>query len=203
MPSNTFGNATEPARAWARRHWLRGVWGNPLARSADRWQSGLRIVLIASWALALPVAATLSSILVADGLHAAEESANERAQTPAVLLADAPRILVVSTSADLPTPVQVQASWFAPDGTPRSGPVSTSPGTPAGTHVDIWIDMAGTQVAAPERPATAVGAGVLIGGGLWLALGSVLAGVFWLSVLSLNRGRRADWDREWLKLAPH
>lgn len=95
------------------------------------------------------------------------------------------------------------AAWRLGKSTCQSGPVSASPGTPAGTHVDIWIDKAGTQVAAPERSATAVGAGILIGGGLWLALGIVLACVFWLSVLSLNRGRRPDWDREWLTLAPH
>jgi hypothetical protein len=72
----------------------------------------------------------------------------------------------------------------------------------AGAQVEIWIDRSGTSIAAPARASGAVYTGVLVGGGLWLGWGIVLAGVFWLSVLSLDRGRRAEWDRDWLGLAP-
>jgi len=203
MPSKESASGTGRARALLRQHWLRGVWGNPLARSTDRWQAGLRIVLIALWALALPVAATVSSLLVADGLQTIDQSAGQATQTSAVLSADAPKAMIFADGVAASAADEVPASWVAPDGTTRSGPVGAMPGMPAGARVEIWVDAAGKQVNPPEPPSGAVGEGILIGVGIWFGWGIVLALVFWLSVLSLDRGRRAEWDREWRGLAPH
>ena len=203
MPSNESASGTGKARALLRRHWLRGVWGNPLARSADRWQAGLRIVLITLWALALPVAATVSSLLAADGLQSIDQATGNATQTSAVLSADAPMIMMFADGVAPSAADEVPASWIAPDGTTRSGPVGAMPGMPAGARVEIWVDASGTQVNPPEPPSGAVGDGILVGVAIWLGWGIVLALVFWLSVLSLDRGRRAEWDREWLGLAPH
>jgi hypothetical protein len=120
-----------------------------------------------------------------------------------VLLAATPSVIVYSDGLSSPAPVGVQASWIASDGTARSGQVTAPSGLPAGTMVEVWIDRSGTPIAPPDRPSGAVGTGILVGAVLWLGWGIVLAAVFRLSVLSLDRGRRADWDREWLKLAPH
>jgi hypothetical protein len=186
-----------------RRHWLGGVWRNPLARSADRWQAGLRIVLVTLWILALPLAATVSSLQVANGLQAIDQAAGEHTKTSAVLLAASPAVIAYSDGISSSVPVGVQASWVAPDGTSRSGQVTAPSGLPVGAKVEIWTDRTGTPIPTPERPSGAVGTGILVGAGLWLGWGLVLAVVFRLSVLSLDRGRRAQWDRDWLKLAPH
>jgi hypothetical protein len=201
MPSNEFGSGRANARALLRQHWLRGVWGNPLARSADRWQAGLRIMLITLWALALPLAATVSSLLVANGLQSIDQTTNNRTQTSAVLSADAPSITMFADEVAPAVADLTPASWTAPDGTPRTGPVTAMAGLHAGSKVGIWIDPSGTQVDPPERPSGAVTQGVFVGAGIWLGWGVVLAVVFRLSVLSLDRGRRAEWDREWLGLA--
>lgn len=201
MPSNVFNSAGAQARSQFRRQWLRGVWGNPLARPADRWQAGLRIVLITLWALALPLAATVSSVLVADGLQAIDQSTDNHTQTSAMLMAD-PAVTTFADGAAASVADPVQASWVVPDGTRRSGPISVLPGLPAGSWVKIWIDPSGAPVTAPERPAGAVWNGVAVGAGIWLGWGIVLAVVFWLSVRGLNRGRQAEWDREWLDLSP-
>jgi hypothetical protein len=203
MPSNEPASGTGKARALFRRHWLRGVWGNPLARSADRWQAGLRIVLISLWALALPLAATVSSLLVANGLQSIDQATGEATQTSAVLSADAPRITMFGDGVAPVVADHVPASWTAQDGTTRSGPVSAFSGMSAGERVDIWIDSSGTKVDTPKPPSGAVGEGILVGVAIWLGWGILLALVFWLSVLSLDRGRRAEWDREWRGLAPH
>ena len=202
MHSNDSGRGAGRARARPRRHWLSGVWGNPLARPADRWQAGLRIVLISLWALALPLAATVSSLLAANGLQTIDQAAGDETRTSAVLLVDAPMSMMFSDGVAPSAADDVPASWTAPDGTTRSGPVGAMPGMLAGARIDIWIDASGTQVNPPEPPSGAVGDGVLVGVGIWLCWGIVLAMVFWLSVLSLDRGRRADWDREWRGLAP-
>jgi hypothetical protein len=201
MPSNESASGTAKARALLRRHWLRGVWGNPLARSADRWQAGLRIVLITLWALALPVAATVSSLLAANGLQSIDQATGNATQTSAVLSADAPMIMMFADGV-APSTNDVPASWSAPDGTTRSGQVGAMPGMPAGASVQIWVDGSGRQVNPPEPPSGAIGEGILVGVGIWLGWGLVLALVFWLSVQSLDRGRRAEWDREWRGLAP-
>ncbi len=203
MTSNESASLTGKARALLARHWLRGVWGNPLARSADRWQAGLRIVLVTLWALALPVAATVSSLLVANGLQSIDQATGDATQTSAVLTADAPMAMMFADGV-APSPAdQVPASWVAPDGTTRSGPVGAMSGMPAGTRVEIWVDASGTRVNPPEPPSGAVGEGIAVGVGIWLGWGILLALVFWLSVLSLDRGRQAEWDREWRGLAPH
>jgi hypothetical protein len=201
MPSNDFGGMGKTGAPF-RRYWLRGVWRNPLARSADRWQAGLRIVLIAVWALALPFAATVSSMLVADDLQSIDQTTGNASPASALLLADVPTVLMFADGVAPARADRVPASWTAPDGTTRTGPVSAMSGLPAGARVEIWVDSSGTKVNAPQRPSGAIGDGIIVGAGIWLGWGVVLAVIFRLSVLSLDRGRRADWDREWRNLAP-
>ena len=195
MRSNEFDSAGVGARPRVRRHWLRGVWGNPLARPADRWQAGLRIVLITAWALALPLAATVSSVLVANGLQSIDRSTGTQTQTSAVLLADVPSIMVFSDSVVPPTVDDVQASWTAPDGTARTGPVSALAGLPAGSRVEIWIDRSGARVSRT---------GATVGGGRrrhlrrrrdLARLGPPARPGVLAQRGTLDRGRRAEWDR--------
>jgi len=202
MPSSEDRQASAPVEAIPRRHWLAGVWGNPLARSADRWQAGVRLLFIWVWLVALPVAAVAGSMVGSDALQDAKDQAHQRTAAIAVLTSDAPLLTYTSGGIPILSTSEVAARWTATDGSPRTGTVVAVAGSLAGATVPIWVDRSGAVVAAPIGTADAIGVGVFVGLGGWLGLGVLLAGTSWLAVLALDRGRRAEWDRDWARVAP-
>ena len=185
-----------------RRGWLAGVRGNSLARPADRWQARLRVLLITLGLLMLPLAATVGSLVTADGLHAADVQARDRSSTVAVLTADAPALQFTEGGAPVSTADPVAVDWFAPDGSPRTGALTAAPGMLAGSTIRIWVDHSGNLVEAPTTSSAALTGGVVVGVGMMVTWGLVLMLALRLTAAGLDRRRRADWDRDWARVAP-
>jgi hypothetical protein len=201
MDTNDSAEARAMARTLARRNWLSGVWGNSLARGADRWQAGLRMTLLAIWIVALPAAATMGSLIAADGLRAVQHQ-EKSTPTTAVLLTDAPKVTFTSYGMPVQRTSDVSARWLAADGSTRTGVVAAQSGSLAGARVDIWLSDSGNPVGPPASAGAAVGMGIGVGVGSWIGLGLLLIAVMKFSVLALDRGRRADWERDWQRVAP-
>jgi len=202
MRINDPGHPGARTRKISRRSWLAGVAGNSLARPADRSHARLRMGCIVVWIVALPIAAILGLLIAGDGLHTAAEQARDRTPTTAVLVADAPKVTLTANGTPVIASSDVAARWRAVDGSARTGVVSANTGAAAGSTVAIWINQAGQPVDQPESSGAAVGMGLAVGGGSWLALGALLLLTLRLSVRALDRRRRADWERDWERVAP-
>jgi hypothetical protein len=178
------------------------VWRNPLARPADRLQAFSLLLAAAIWLIGLPVAAVTGTLIWSDLSATAQDQQHSRTMTTAVLLADAPHFVFTEQGVAISDDVPASARWSAPDGTPRTGTVTTKNGGLAGQEVTLWIDPAGTATDPPTSTAAAAALTVLVAAGIWLAWGALLF-VFWSGLrCRLNRQRSSEWDRRWEQVEP-
>jgi hypothetical protein len=202
MRTNDSGDGAAMTRTLAKRNWLTAVWGNPLARDVDRWHAGLRMVLITLWAVLLPVAAVTGYLVSSDGLDRARTQAHDHIATKAVLTEAAPAMVFTASGVPVMGNTAVAAQWVAVDGTTRSGHVPAQSGSVVGTPVDIWTDRSGALIGEPKSPSGAVVDGVLVALGMMLFWGLLLAGVLKCCANRFDRRRSAEWDRDWMRVAP-
>lgn len=171
---------------------------NPLVRRSDRIQARLLLATVVGVLLAAVVAASLGGTSYRRQLAIAGAEAANRHPATAVLLADAQQPLTVNDgtpSASLP--VHVRARWELPNGVEQVGQVPVSYQADRGTEVPIWLNSSGDPVPRPTQPSDALLAGVLVGLFSWLAVSGVLIGLYLLAVRMLDRGRTAQWERDW------
>jgi len=177
----------------------RGLWPdrNPLRRTLDRVEAailaGLAIAFLAGAPVAAVTAAHLAAVLGTRTAHA-QRSWH---QLPAVLLADVP-----DSGYGRSGPV-AGARWAAPGGGARTGTVSASPGSRAGSTVLVWVDASGNLATAPPlRPAQVNEQTVLAAAAAVVALGYLLPCAGLLACGLLGRRRLAAWDADWRATEP-
>ncbi|GAA1245367.1 membrane protein [Prauserella halophila] len=172
---------------------------NPLARSGDRWDGRLLVMIVVLAVATVPAAVTWGGDVHAGRLGEAARDAAATHRVTAVLTADAP---TSATTGHLRGGVHVPARWTAPDGGERTGTVSAYRGATRGSEVTIWVDRAGAVTAAPATRTGAVVDGVSAGLALWLGVLTACGLGYAMFRLLLARSRRARWDREWERVAP-
>jgi hypothetical protein len=182
-----------PGRTLRRRF---ALGSGPLKRTSDRVEFVSRVVLALALLLAVPLG-LLGGAVAHTGVEAtAQQQADTRTPALALLLADAPD----GTAAEVSVPAS--AGWTAPDGGARTGTVDASPGAPAGTTVDVWVDERGRITDPPLTGSEVTGQAVVIGSLVSLAV--VIAGmsghlvVLWL----LERRRYRRWEAGWASVEP-
>jgi hypothetical protein len=192
----TFG--TRLARSG---RWL-GFDRNPLRRTADRIEAGIRIAML----ILLIVAVPLTMIAVgrlADHIAMRNVRAQARSDhlVSAVLLQRAPS----SGIPDLYSAVEVNwvpARWTAPGGSARTGDVLAPAGARKGSTVRAWVNVHGAITDPPPNHNDVVGdvfvAVTLTGLGLVFAL----LGTGTLARQALDRRRMSAWDTEWRAIGP-
>lgn len=168
---------------------------NPLRRASDRLEAfllaGSIMTALAAAPFAVPAAAAASHNAAASA-QAAERAT--RHQVRAVLLQ---RAAEAGDGYATDSQVLAQASWRAPDGTPRGGQVMAPAGATKGSPVLVWTDPAGRLAGPPLSDGQIAGqadlAGVAAAGGLVLL-------VLCEAVIirrTLDRRRMAAWDADW------
>lgn len=202
MRTNDSGDGAGMAQTLSRRNWLTSVWGNDLARDVDRWQAGVRLVLIALFVVMLPVAAVIGWMVAADDLHKGQSQSRERTATTAILTAAAPPMVFTASGVPVLGTTAVAAEWAAPDGSTKVGHVPSQAGSVVGTRVDIWVDETGAIVEPPLSSTGSVVTGLLVTVGMLTVLGLLLAGGMRFCANAFDRGRQARWDRDWVRVAP-
>ena len=170
---------------------------NGLARPVDRLEAWLVVLAMILALVAIPVALTIGSDVRADAAATALAQRATRTPATAMLLAAAPNAPL--TDAQAPVSSQAKAVWRLPDGSERTGEISTDAGTPAGAHVDIWLDRAGNPTTAPMTPQNATTLGIAAGVLVWTGVVVVLCLALGLVRLALDRWRAAAWAREWAR----
>jgi len=80
--------------------------------------------------------------------------------------------------------------------------VGANSGALAGMVIPIWMDGAGRPVDPPVSSGAAIAMGVRISIGTWHGAGVLLLILLKAGGTALDRRRRAEWDREWQRVAP-
>ncbi|QRP42917.1 hypothetical protein [Amycolatopsis sp. FDAARGOS 1241] len=168
-----------------------------IARTSDRVQAGLVLVVIVVALVAIPFSAAAgSAVYAAQKQQSVRELAEDRPAI-ATLLADGPPVSVTGRSGEVGVPRPTDATWPGPDGTRHTGQVKADAGTHRGDQVQIWVDGSGAVVAAPLSSAAAVVNAVAAAVGLYFVTCLALALAYGTSVFALNRRRGRKWQQEW------
>lgn len=175
---------------------MRGLWPdhNPLRRRSDRIEAAVVALLLLGLVAGAPaVTLTAGSWAYGLGMRAERAQQAERHQVPATPLESAPLG---------PWPVQVEARWTAPDGTPRTGLISVPGGTAAGSTVTVWTDASGRLAAKPLRHSAVIALAAFAS--VWAALmtGLLLLGAWRWSRRRLERRRMSAWEADWRVTGP-
>lgn len=188
-----------------------GVWRwrhNPLCRATDRaeaWAALLALLLIL---LAAPVTGWTCGALTDDALQRSVLAQRaERHVTKAVVVRHLDRPgQFDGDSAGVPeraAQTSVVARWRTPDGTVRTGRVSTvSRVTAPGSEVRIWTDRLGRPALRPMDAPTAHTHAVLAGFGVFLLSAGAVEAARRLLVWRLRLRRYAHLDLAWAKTGP-
>lgn len=179
--------------------------GVPLWRATDRREAWVTLGALLLLVVGAPAAGWAGGALAEDRLQRSVRAQHEeRRATTAVVVEQVPGTRRFSGDPDAGAErVPVVATWSGPDGTPRTGEVTTAPGAgEPGSPVRIWTDGAGLPVPPPMAPGAARTHAVLGGvGAFLLAAGAVEAGRR-LAVAGLVRRRYALLDQEWAAAGP-
>lgn len=176
------------------------VWGNPLARGVDRAEAALVLGLIVVWLFSLPLIATMASV----------EWTRVDARLTTDRIDDLPRQALLTDDAAPPVMAHdaVQSSSTAPatwtdrDGRPTGGQIQVPVSARAGDQVTIWLNSTGAVVARPMSASTAAALTVMAAVGVWVGLGMVLTGIWWIARRRLDRRRWDQWERAWSTFEP-
>lgn len=178
--------------------------GVPLWRATDRREAWVTLGALLLLVVGAPAAGWAGGAFAEDRLQRSVRAQHEeRRATVAVVVERVPGTRRFSGDPDAGAErVPVVATWPGPDGTPRTGEVTTAPGAgEPGSPVRIWTDGAGLPVPPPMAPGAARTHAVLGGvGAFLLAAGAVEAGRR-LAVAGLVRRRYALLDQEWAAAA--
>ncbi|MEU9860059.1 hypothetical protein AB0D99_04230 [Streptomyces sp. NPDC047971] len=188
-----------------------GVWRwrhNPLRRTTDLVEAWVALISVVLLALAVPTAGWISAVRTDASLQRTVQ-AQQRLRQPAtarvIRLADTPASGFTSPdpAGEQPLRRSVVARWTAPDGTARTGTVTTRRElADPGDSFRIWTDRSGRPVAPPMPPETAHAHAI--------AIGLLTAGLTGAFVEAARRGvvrrlvhrRYRRLDRAWDKAGP-
>jgi len=183
------------------RCWFRGLWPdrNPLRRASDRAEAAVVAGLAAALLAGVPLAGFAVGQWSYDASVRAMNAQMAWRQVSAVLLIDAK---MAPAGLGFSLLRRVPASWTAPDGAQRTGPVLAAATATSGTVLKVWVDASGRLTPMPlqyrqvERQAAL--AAVLAAAGL----GAVLLAVAALARRLLDHRRLAAWDHAWQEAGP-
>ncbi|MGW1316177.1 Rv1733c family protein [Streptomyces sp. NPDC002426] len=186
------------------RRWRR----NPVCRATDRHEAWLALVALVLMVVAAPAVGWRAGSLTDDALRRTVRAQHEqRHPTEAVVVrasgtsrfAQDPEAAVTEGSMR----TSVVADWLAPDGTARTGTVSTaSAQTAPGARIQIWTDDRGRPAMRPMDLSTARTHAALAGIGAALVAGGLTEIARRIVVWRMMQRRYARLDRAWAEVGP-
>ncbi|MFJ5773984.1 hypothetical protein [Streptomyces sp. NPDC093094] len=179
---------------------------NPLRRGTDLAEGWVCLTALLLMLVAAPLTGALVGSAAEDSLQrAVRQQQRQRHQVTARVvheLRDGAPDADPETAARNPH-TRVLASWTAPDGTARQGPVLSPLRDPRpGDRFRTWTDRHGGLAVRPLDPATATTHAVLAGTGATLVAAVLVEAARRLIVRRMVRERYARWDRAWERAGP-
>lgn len=188
-----------------------GLWRwrrNPLRRTTDLVEAWVALTAAVLLCVAAPVAGWAAGTTADASLQRAVRAQHrERFATVARVVRPADRGAEQPSAAGLATEqrlrLSVVATWTAPDGTVRTGTVSTSSRhARPGVTFPLWTDPSGRVVTPPMSATTARAHALIAGSTVALLAGFLVETARRLVVLRLVRRRYARLDRAWSQTGP-
>lgn len=188
-----------------------GIWRwrhNPLRRATDLAEAWVALVAALLLVTAAPVVGWIAGTLADESLRQSVRiQRQQRHPTTATVLAPAtvagPAAFDPGSTAAREQRRAVSAEWTAPDGTRRTGRVTTGLWSPRkGATFTVWTDGSGRTVPRPMDPGTARAHAALAGIGAALAFGLLVECLRLIVLWRLVRRRFADLDRAWAAVGP-
>ena len=183
--------AARPPRRLARR--LLGR--NELRRAADRIETAVIVSLVAAF-----LTAAIAAACLAWHLYQSEQAAAAGLR-PAVAVLSQPGPAATTPAA------AVEARWWLPNGTERSGTLTTvtAPAiyhAPAGTSVQIWLDRPGQPAGPPPSPGDMIFSALIAGITATAGAAVVLTLCYTFCRTILDRHRLTGWESAWAAVGP-
>jgi hypothetical protein len=171
---------------------------NELRRPSDRIEGAVLVALSAAFLTAAVMAALLAVHIYQS------QRATAAGLRPAVAVLSQPG--PVAGSAVEPS-AQAQARWRLPDGTERSGLLTTltAPAiydAPAGTSVQVWLDRSGRPQPPPPGQRDIILNALIAGISITAGAALLLILCYLLCRLALDRHRLARWGSAWTATGP-
>lgn len=188
-----------------------GLWRwrhNPLRRTTDLAEAWVAFAALALLCLVAPLTGWAAGASVHGSLQRAVRTQQEqRVQTTARVVRPADRPAGGPSSAEPAGEERLRRSvvarWTAPDGSARTGTVTTARRQSApGSAFPLWTDRSGRPVAAPMNADTALAHAVVAGLTAALLAGLMVETVRRLAVRRLVLTRYARLDRAWAATGP-
>ncbi|GAB7185776.1 hypothetical protein ATKI12_5607 [Kitasatospora sp. Ki12] len=98
--------------------------------------------------------------------------------------------------------IDVEVTWTAEDGTPRSGTVQAPRSAVTGSTVPVWIDPAGDATPPPLDPLALAVSAACTGLGALLTLLALVVLLLRLRLQALDRRADTAWTDDWARLEP-
>jgi hypothetical protein len=171
---------------------------NELRRGSDRLESVMVFTLVMAFLAGAPLLGWWAGQQTyRTDLRAQRWEQEHTFEVEALLRADP----VSSAGGRTGSMLTAQATWTAPDGSPRQGAVPVTPQDAAGARIRMWIDDRGTPRPPPPQRQP-VSQGVMVGIGVVLCAAAATAGLHRIGRTVLDRRRYLAWEREWLEVGP-
>ncbi|MFI8521952.1 hypothetical protein ACIGEZ_29680 [Streptomyces sp. NPDC085481] len=187
-----------------------GLWRwrhNPLRRTTDLVEAWVAFAAAVLLCLAVPLAGWAAGVSANTTLQQAVRiQQQERTPTTATVLRTAERAPAepgADRSGEERLRPAVVARWTAPDGTPRTGTVTTTRAqADPGDRFPLWTDRTGRAVTPPMHPETARVHALIAGITVALVVGVLVEVTRRLVVQRLVQRRYARLDRAWAQVGP-
>ncbi|HEX4704388.1 MAG TPA: hypothetical protein VH352_19840 [Pseudonocardiaceae bacterium] len=176
-----------------------GLGRNPLRRAVDRTENAALLAAIMVAVIVIPIASAFGTAVYHDNLAESVTQSSARHQVTGVLMDAAPLTVTEAGGSAL---ILVNARWSGPNGVRHTGLAPASIGDKAGSPVRIWNDRYGNLADAPITAAQAKTRGLVVTMLIMMLTLAVLATLFGIVRMRLNRVRSATWDTEWRRFGP-
>ncbi|MEV5571353.1 hypothetical protein AB0L06_14985 [Spirillospora sp. NPDC052269] len=193
----TDGDARQAAGARMRRCARRaGLARSDLRRPVDRVQRAIAFVLLGLALIAVPLAAlSCARWSYRSGMRA--ESAERSVRVRTVATAEA---IGVGASGDRYVHETLRAHWTAPDGSTRTGILTSWKNAKPGSRHTIWVDPRGTSTTPPRPHGRTVTDAAYAATGAGLAAALPLLGLYLAVRRRCDRHRYALWEAGWARM---
>ncbi len=190
-----------PRHGWRWRSLRRlGFDRNPKRRGTDRIQAIIRVGLLVVFLAGAPAAAVYAGhVIYLSGMRAERAEAAAWHRVPAVILRVTPTATGWSRSA---ASALLSVQWVRTDGSWGTGKITGAKTALAGGTTTVWVDAKGRRAHLPLTRTEVITQVIRAAVAIPVALALLLAAIYGVISLLLDKHRLACWETDWSATEP-